>query len=224
MRDADTYKSVAASGRGRVFRRGGRRQRPVRRSDGLTAAEIDTIRSAISKANESGLAFNRMVTIHWERAGVRPGHACAKATSAFLKVAADLIRRRGGVLAYVWIRENDRGDGSKGDHVHILCHVPDGVSLGRWQRGWIKRISGRTYRADTILTRTIGGSLKAATFNPDHYLANQEAVAEYVLKGATADAATAHSLGRWGEGGRVIGKRIGISKNLSAVNRQHPVC
>lgn len=189
----------------------------------LSPDEQAAILSAIVKAKESGLPLNRMVTIHWERAGVRPGRDCAKATAAFLKYAGDLIRRHDGVLAYVWVRENDRGDGSKGDHVHILCHVPEGITLGRWQRGWIRRISGGSYRAKTILTRSIGGSIRAATSNPDHYDANLMAAAEYILKGGTAEAARALSLGRWGEGGRVIGKRIGISKNLCAVNRQHPI-
>jgi hypothetical protein len=45
--------------------------------------------------------------------------------------------------------------GHKGNHVHILTHLPKGQTLGHLQRRWIKSITGKPYRKDVINTRTI---------------------------------------------------------------------
>jgi len=210
------YKSVVSlSGGPRIFQRGGARTHLARATGALSDRDVANLCQAISRAGDLGVPLNRMVTIHWERAGIAPGPAVATATAQFLKNTGDLVRRWGHAFAYVWIRENDQGDGSKGDHVHILCHVPPGRSLGTVQRGWIKRITRSKYRAHVIDTRRIGGTANVAATNPDLYAVNLIAAAEYVLKGIRYETAAGLGLARWGDGGRVVGKRIGVSRTLS---------
>lgn len=217
MPQAGAYKSGAPlSSKARIFQRGGRRTRPVRTSNTLGQPELERLLAVIRLAPEIGLPLNRLVTIHWERAGIAPGPAIAAATARLLKYARDWLRGHRQPFAYVWVRENDCGDGTKGDHVHILCHVPDGMTFGRNQMRWLRLIAGAPYRARVIDTRRVGGHANTATASPDHYQANLEAVADYVLKGAERDAAEVLGLGRWGDGGRIMGRRSGISRNLSA--------
>lgn len=210
-----TYKSVVPSnGKPRIFRRGGARRRAGKVSEVLSADQIRRLAQAMLTAAMIGMPLNRFITIHWERAGISEAKA-AWATGQFLKYARDWLAQLGLTFAYVWIRENDDGDGRKGDHVHILAHVPDGQSMGRLQRGWIKRITGGSYRQGVVRTARVAGTANAFYSAPEHYHANLRAVAEYVLKGGHGATATALGLGRWGEGGRVFGQRCGMSRNLS---------
>ena len=118
------------------------------------------------------------------------------------------------------MRENDEGHGLKGSHVHILAHVPPGCDWGRMQRRWLRRIAGRPYQSGAVRTRRIGGSEKAWQSNPGGYAANLEAVVGYVLKGADAATAAALGINRWGEGGRVTGKRAATSQNIAQAARE----
>lgn len=206
--------------RARVFKRGGARARKVSYSYELKASEVRQVIMAVRDAKAIGLPFNRFLTIHWERAGVT-GQAAARATGSFLKLARDNLATKRQPFAYVWVRENDDGDGSKGDHVHILCHIPPGHSIGRRQRGWIRSITDQPYRKGVILTRIIAGGVRAAENQPEAYSLNLSMVGDYVLKGVGRETAAAHCLPHHGRGGRVIGQRIGRSKNLSrAVQRR----
>jgi hypothetical protein len=67
---------------------GGARNRAARTSGSLTMAQCHAILAAAGWANAIGLPFNRMVTIHWERAGISDARA-AWATGRFLKLARD---------------------------------------------------------------------------------------------------------------------------------------
>lgn len=198
----------------RVFKRGGARTRAANASAELTEKQVATLIAGICRAVPIGLPLNRFITIHWQRAGV-PAREAARATARILKYVRDWLARQGLPFAYVWVRENDDGDGSKGDHVHILAHVPDGRSLGRLQRRWLCRITGQSYRQGVIRTRRVGGTADAARTAPEHYRANLGTVGAYVLKGGSEAATGAHGLWRWGDGGHVVGQRSGISRNLS---------
>lgn len=212
---SDIYKSVVPlDGKPRIFRRGGARNRKGKVSRFLTKAQVSCLAQAIFSAAQLGLPLNRFITIHWERAGVHEAKS-AWATAQFLKYVRDWVAKKGLPFAYVWIRENDYGDGSKGDHVHILAHIPKGQSIGRLQLRWIKRITGRTYRKGVIKTARVGGTANASIASPEHYNVNLLYVAEYVLKGGSKAISEALALGRWGDGGRIVGKRCGISRNLS---------
>lgn len=204
--------------RRRIFTRGGARNHIWRTSHRLTLTAAQRIWLAATYAPEIGLPFNRMITIHWERAGVKPSKG-AEATAKFLKSAGDYLRGRGKPFAYVWVRENDYGDGRKGDHVHILCHVPKGESFKQRQLAWIKSYTGRTYRGGVIHGRRIGGTANAAESAPEHYRANLAEAIGYVLKDASTGLKSAPWPIRWDGGGTVIGKRSSISNNLSRAVR-----
>jgi hypothetical protein len=196
----------------RIFKQGGKRDKRGRVTFFLSEREVMHLAHAILAAKSIGLPLNRMITIHWERSRVK-AHDATSATVEYLAKLRGAIGKRG--FAYVWIRENDYGDGSKGDHVHILAHIPDGFDIGKKQRARINAITGKRYRAGVIYTVSIGGSKNAARASPDHYHVNLCAVAEYVLKGSTKAVSEALGLWRWGDGGRVVGQRCGKSKNLS---------
>lgn len=205
----------------RVFKRGGARARRGKFNNALSIDEVRKTSMAIHTAYMLGLAFNRFITIHWERAGVAEIDA-ARATASFLKYARDYLTAQGLAFAYVWVRENDEGDDSKGDHVHILAHVPEGKTLGRFQRRWIKTISGKPYQAKVILTRIIAGHTAAAHTMPELYRLNLAILGDYVLKGASFDAAAAVFIPWWRQGGRVMGQRCGMSRNLSRPINANP--
>jgi hypothetical protein len=161
--------------------------------------------SAAATAVEIGRPLNRHICIHWEAAGLCDQEAMA-ATTAFLKYLREWLCAQ---TAYLWVREN--GDG-KGSHVHILAHIPKGKSLkGALSRRWVQRCTLRTYRAGTIFSRKIAG---ADERGGALYSQNLARVLAYVLKGAKPDVAAILGI-RHEHGGKVIGKRCGISRNIS---------
>lgn len=190
---------------------GGARNRAGRQSDCLSLAQCRKLMAAPGRAAAIGLPFNRFVTVHWEHLGV-PDERAAWATGRLLKLAGDWVRTRGGRLAWEWVREN--GD-RKGSHVHLLCHVPAGCEWGPMQRGWLRRITRQPYRARGIRTARIGGTARSYETAPAVYWLNLETVVAYMLKGAGPIAADGLELARLEAGGRIIGKRAGLSQNLS---------
>lgn len=127
------------------------------------------------------------------------------ATTAFLKYLRELLK---GDTAYVWTRE--KGDG-KGSHLHVLAYFPESRKWNGWiARRWVERITGNPYVQGAFLSEPIAGARQ-----PDSalYVENLQTVLAYVLKGASPDVAA--SLGIDHEfGGRIIGKRCGMSRNI----------
>jgi hypothetical protein len=197
---------------------GGSRNRASRTSCSLSLERAVSLFDAAFYAAAIGLPLNRHVTIHWERAGV-PDCRAAAATGAFLTLARDLLRKRGGRVAWVWVRENEGRGSSKGSHVHILLHVPTGMTLGRMQRRWLRRITHAPYRTRTIRTARIGGRTGTVASAPAVYYANLAAVLGYVLKGASPEAARALGLEKVKAAGRIIGKRVATSQNIGRAAR-----
>lgn len=215
---------------------GGARNWSGRLSESLSLKQATNIIEAAQFALAIGLPFNRHLTIHWERAGITDSRA-ATATARFIKLASDWIAKRGGQVAWAWVREN--GD-SKGSHVHILIHVPyrlitgengaglhaDNTALkqrkglGNMPRRWLAIITRKPYRAGTVRTTRIGRTACAAMSAPPVYHVNLAAVVGYVLKGVSADVQRALALDRIAAGGRVIGKRAGTSQNVGRAARQ----
>jgi hypothetical protein len=189
---------------------GGKRNSAGRVSETLSEHDARKLIAAARFARRIGLPLNQHITIHWEHAGV-PDHEAGAATSRFLRLASQWIATRGGQFAYAWVRENGAG---KGSHLHVLAHVPSGLSLGPMQRGWLRKITGSTYVSGTIMTKRVGGTRSAAETTPDFYLSNLAAVTGYQLKGASAAVVTQLGLLRPPQHGRLIGKRAGTSENL----------
>lgn len=198
--------------------RGGARNRSARESHALTAKQVGNLAEAAAHALTIGLPFNRMVTIHWEKAGV-PLAEMARATGKYIDLVTKALARRGHATAWLWVHENGK---DKGGHCHILIHVP--ASLVGWITGqhkkWIRRISGRPYRDRTIKSVPIGRHLGVEESNLDLFGQNLLSAVGYVLKGADDAAAAQLRLTRQSPEGRVIGRRCSTSQNIGWKARQ----
>lgn len=210
--------ALSAGGSGR----GGARNRANRKSDALTVAQIANLKAAERHAHKIGLPFTRMISIHWQAAGV-PLAGMAKATGRFTDLLAKMLARHGRRTAWLWTHENVPGTGhTKGGHCHLLAHVPADLVpvVTALQRGWLRRITGQPYRARVIFSKPIGGRLGLEAGNPDLHAVNLEAALAYILKGASPEAASRFGLERLEPGGRIIGKRCGTSQNIGAKARK----
>ena len=198
--------------------KGGARNRADRTSDALTVAQIAHLTAAERHSRAIGLPFTRMITIHWQAAGVALGDM-VKATGRFLDLLTKALARHKSKTAWLWTLEN--GD-RKGGHCHLLVHVPAALVslLTRLQKGWLRRIAGTAYRSRVIHSKPIGRLLGLEVGNPELHAVNLADAFGYLLKGADAQAAEKFALTRLEPGGRIIGKRCGISQNISAKARK----
>ena len=198
--------------------RGGARNLACRLSYALTPAQVANLTAGAAYAADIGLPFTRMITIHWRAAGVALADM-ARATGRFVDLLAKTLARHGVKTAWLWVHEN--GDG-KGWHCHLLAYVPGNLVpvVARLQRGWLRRITGRPYRAKVIYSEPIGGRLGLEVSNPPLHAINLKTVVGYVLKGANLEAALRFALERLVPGGLVIGKRCGTSQNIGSAARK----
>ena len=189
-------------------------------SDHLTIAQCFEILSTAESAIESGMPFNRFTTIHFESQGVEDREVVGL-LGKIMDRTRKLARRKNVEFAYLYVRENDRGDGSKGSHVHIMWHLPDELArplLRGYLRKWLAELSGRPVRRKVVNTRSIGRTVCECQTNPRAYRKNLTEVTDYLLKGVERDTARVLGLKRWGHGGVVLGKRWGRSQNLNLSN------
>lgn len=187
-------------------------------SHALSAAQVDNLIDAASHAKLIGLPLNRMITIHWQAAGL-PLEAMPRATGQFVDLLSKTVTRHGSRTAWLWVHEN--GD-HKGAHCHLLAHVPRSAArtITRRQRGWLKRITGKPYRRGVIRSRPIGLRLGLEISNPELYELNLQTVLFYCLKGADVAAIQKLRLARHVYGGRIIGKRCATSQNIGPKARK----
>ncbi|WP_321326999.1 hypothetical protein [uncultured Parasphingorhabdus sp.] len=199
--------------------RGGARNRADRVSYALTTAHIANLRAAEGHAAAVGLPFTRMITIHWQAAGV-PLESMAQATGRFTDLMTKMLARNGSATTWLWVHEN--GDG-KGWHCHLLAHVPaEHVKrLTALQKGWLRLITGYKYRKGVIHSKPIGGRLGLEVGNTELHFINLEAAFGYCCKGAPQTVLDSFGIDRAHEpGGRVIGKRCATSQNIGAKARK----
>lgn len=210
--------SERTAGERRKDGRGGARNRADRLSYSLTPAQVANLRAAVEHARRIGLPLNRMMTVHWQAAGV-PLEAMARATGRLTDLLSKALTRHGSRTAWAWVHESGEG---KGGHCHLLAHVPPALALlvARRQRSWLKRITGRPYRPRTLLSKPIGGMLGLETGNPDLHAANLTAALGYLTKGIDPEAAEGCNITKLEAGGRVIGKRCGVSQNIGPKARK----
>ena len=197
--------------------RGGARNLATRESHALSGAHVGNLVGASIHADAIGLPFTRMITVHWEAAGVALDDI-ARATGRFIDMLSKTLARHGNTTAWLWVHEN--GD-RKGGHCHLLAHVPAALVgiVTRLQKGWLRTITGNLYRARVIKSVPIGGRLGLEGSNPALHVINRDAALYYLLKGADEATATAFGLDRLEAGGRIIGKRCGTSQNIGAKAR-----
>jgi hypothetical protein len=134
----------------------------------------------------------------------------AAATGRFVKLVRDWARKNGGAVLYEWIRETGA---RKGTHSHILLHLPEGLRLSR-TRHWYKkaaRLVGPVPKR-AVRSERIGGTARSGQDGSEWYLSNLARLLAYLLKGSDQTTAASLGLDRWGEGGRIIGKRVSISR------------
>jgi hypothetical protein len=189
---------------------GGPRNRADRLSDRLTLAQCEKLIAAALFAERIGLAFNRHWTVHTERAGIQ-SHDGRAFVGRLLHLVTEAVRRHGGRLAAIWVREN--GD-RKGEHVHILMHLPAGMKLTNKTRRWIVAAGGN-YRRNVSYVRSIGGPLVRLDPLSELYRVNARNVLAYVLKYASRAAAEPLGLPLCGERGWIVGKRSGCTQNIA---------
>ena len=189
---------------------GGRRNRADRVSQTLTAEQCRKLIAATLFARSIGLPFSRHWTIHYQMAGIEPREG-AQFIGTVLNAAGKAAKRHGGQLAAAWVRENGIG---KGEHCHILMHLPRGMNLKNKTRRWIVGAGG-TYRQGVSEVRSIGGSLLSAETGGEHYELNAGDVLAYLLKHGDDRAAELLGLTRFGHRGSVTGKRCGSTQNIA---------
>mgnify|MGYP000901929702 CR=1 FL=1 len=192
--------------------KGGPRNRADRESHVLKATQIANLVASTRHAALIGLPFTRMITIHWEAAGVLLADM-VKATGRYIDLLSKALARHGSATAWLWVHEN--GDG-KGGHCHLLAHVPARLVqiVTRLQKGWLRKITGKPYKAGVIHSRPIGRRLGVEVGNPALHAANLETVLHYVLKEASLESIVRFRLSRYEFGGCVIGKRCATSQNI----------
>jgi len=199
-------------------RRGGARNRANRESHELTARQVANLIAAARHAEAIGLPLTRMITIHWQSAGV-PLDRMVKATGRYIDLLSKTLARHSSTTAWLCVHENGHG---KGGHCHLLAHVPGQLvkHVTGLQRGWLRGITGQPYQARVILSKPIGGRLGLERSNPDLHASNAGAALAYVLKGARPAAAVQFNLELLEPGGRIIGRRCSTSQNISAKARE----
>ena len=194
----------------RIATRGGARNRADRASDGLTDKQVDKLLGASRYALATGRAFQRHWIIHYGKAGIAPEDA-TRFISRLLDLASKQARREGGRLAAIWVRENAS---DKGEHVHILLHLPAAMRLHGRTRRWIEAAGGKWHRGISKV-RIVAGCLPKVRMNTDsHHAANATNVLRYLLKGASAEMGEKLDLKRAGCDGRIVGKRCGWTQNI----------
>jgi len=209
---------VPADSTHKPAQRGGARNFASNGTDSLSIAHVGKLIAATEYTVAIGLPFNRMITIHWESAGILPA-GIVKATGRFIDLFTKTLSRHGHCNALIWVQENGH---RKGAHVHILAHVPASAVklIDRMKYKWLRSITGIAYKKRVIKSDPIGGRLNIENSNRALHLANLETALGYVLKGASAEAAAKFKLSRLEPGGNCIGKRCGMSQNIGPKARK----
>lgn len=194
---------------------GGARNRADRSSDGLTDTQVDSLLAASAFAIATGRTFQRHWIIHYGKAGIdaRDG---ARFVSHVLALASKQARREGGELTALWVRERAS---EKGEHAHILLHLPAAMRLHGRTRRWIETAGGK-WQPGVSRIRIIGGRLSKLERDRNARLATNAAnVTRYLLKAADVETGARLNLTQAGRGGEIIGKRCGWTQNIGKAAR-----
>ena len=188
---------------------GGARNRADRVSYHISDEQASKLRAAAALAFSSSRVFQRHWTVHYGLAGIEPADA-----TRFIGKLIDLVskqaRREGGHLSAIWVRECAS---NKGEHVHILMHLPAGMSLRNRTRRWIETAGGE-YRRGVSKVTIVGGQLLETLGGGARAQCNAENVVRYMLKTTSSG-----PWSRFGSGGPVVGKRCGHTLNLAVRQR-----
>jgi hypothetical protein len=195
---------------------GGARNRRDRTSNNLSEKQVAELIEAAAFAFAIGRVFQRHWTVHYGLAGVdrRDG---ARFVGHLLDTVSKQARREGGAMTLLWVRECASG---KGEHVHILLHLPAGMSLRNRTRRWIEAAGG-AWRKGVSKVRIVGGRLsKVERSSEARQRENAEKVLRYLLKAASEETGRSLGLTRAGSSGLIVGKRWGCTQNIGPSRRQ----
>ncbi len=184
----------------------------------IAMRDAENIIAAAHFAERIGLPLNRFVTLHFEAAGIAEP---VKAIGRLAKLMGDWLRVNGGGFAYVAARESG---GGKGEHVHLLLHVPARLRArfnGR-QSGWLRAIGAKRAKR-VIRSKPVGRFYFTSASELEaraHYAQNLKGTLVYLLKGAEPKALERLALPRAEPGGDLEGKRCFHSENIGRTARQ----
>jgi len=193
------------------------RSRLGRRSTALRVSEVTNILAAAVFTAEEHRPLNRHTTIHFDKCGIADPVAALR---CYTKFARDWLVTKGAVLSYIWVRESGAG---KGEHAHLLMHIPANLSsaFARREPGWRKRI-GATRARGAFHSTPVGHSYRHGEVGIQYGEAYSDALAGivgYLVKGAEPRAVEALQLTRVAFGGELWGKRTGMSENINRAAR-----
>ena len=193
------------------------RNRRGRRSTALRLSEVRNLAAAAVFTAEEHCPLNRHTTVHFDAAGIADPVAALR---SYMKLARDWLRTQGAPFAYMWVREAGE---QKGEHAHILMHVPSDLmtQFARRERGWRKLIGAKPARG-AFRSTAIGRSYRHAEAGIQYGQPYSDALAGiigYLLKGAEPRAVKVLGLSRVEPGGELWGKRSGTSENIGRCAR-----
>jgi len=196
---------------------GGARNRADRKSHALTDAQVDEINTAANFAISTGWTFQRHWTVLYERAGIAE-HDAARFIGKLLDLVSKQARRAGGILTALWVREMGN---VKGGHVHILLHLPAGLSLRNRTQRWIETAGGTYCPSVSRVKRVRWTSIKSDNFvSNTRARANAMNVARYLMKSSRIEKGQLMGLEKYGSGGHIVGKRMGSTQNIGKAARK----
>lgn len=168
--------------------------------------------AAAQFAHHEQLPLNRHTTIHFDVANISEP---VLALGRMFKLMSDWLRTRGASFAYLWVRE---AGPQKGEHVHILMHVPPHLTaeFAHRERGWRSRVGARR-ALGAFRSRPIGHSYRHAKKGLEFgetYSDHLRKITGYLIKGADGRSVKALELTRVEDGGELWGKRCGMSQNI----------
>ncbi len=199
--------------------RGGARNHGNKVSHALTRAQISNLRGAERHSRAIGLPFTRMITIHWQNAGVTLADM-ARATGRYLDRLTKAFARHGSRTAWLWVMENGH---DKGWHCHILIHVPAELVavVTALQKRWLRQITCKAYCARVIKGRPIGKRINTYRSDPVDHAINLEIAFGYVCKGAPQEILDAFGISHEHQpGGKIVGRRCSTSQNIGRKARE----
>lgn len=193
------------------------RSRLGRRSTVLRLKEVQNILAAAVFTAQEHRPLNRHTTIHFDACAITDP---VTALRNYTKLARDWLATQGATFAYIWVRE--AGD-AKGQHAHLLMHIPADLILAfaRRERGWRKRIGAKRARG-AFLSTAVGRSYRHGEVKMqygDHYGDDLRGIVGYLVKGAEPRAVKEFQLSRVELGGELWGKRTGMSENINRTAR-----
>ena len=194
----------------------GARNSALRTSETLTDRQVEGLLESARYALANNRVFQRHWIVHYGKAGIAPENA-TKFVSRLLDQVSKQARREGGEMTALWVRERASG---KGEHLHVLLHLPTAMRLRGRTRRWVVAAGG-SWQPGISKIRIIGGRLSKAHGNSDAVVRDNAAnVLRYLLKAADNETGERLSLPKSGKTGTIIGKRCGWTQNIGRAARK----